>query len=900
MIGTVLDITERVKTEEELELFQLMIERSGDPAFLIDIDDNFRMAYVNAAAVKHFGVSREEILRWHIPDWDPNFSYADLPAHHAKMKANPGMTIETLHKVQGGALVPVEVSLNPIRYRGRNCHFGYFKNISERKDIEQKLNLAKEQAEEAARTKSEFLANMSHEIRTPMNAIINLSYLAQEGEALPVRTRDYIHKIESSANHLLGIINDILDFSKIEAGKLSIERAPFALHQMLDALSTVIGYRVVDKNLEVLFRIDPKVPNYLYGDSLRLTQVLTNLLGNAIKFTDEGEVVLSIEVAIQREGWADLTFVVSDTGKGMTEEEQSHLFQPFTQTDSSISRRYGGTGLGLVITQRLVEMMGGRISVDSVKAGGSRFTVSLSLEQNPEQGSLLPMRDYPDLSKIRVLVADDNETAREIFRENLAAFGISAEVLTGAEELLAHLRQHNGGGETPYDAVILDWKMPGIDGVDAARLIRHDAALTVQPHILLCTAYGTGSAIAGVEVGTFDATLSKPFSPSSLLDSLIDMMGYAVLSKHRSSAVLEQGLLEQLARRKGAHILVVEDNEINQEIARELLQRVGMVVTVASLASEAFQALEEQKFDMVLMDIQMPEMDGLEATRHIRRFEQFATLPIVAMTAHAMEQDRALSLAAGMNDHLTKPINPGELYQSVAQWITADLERGRQDSGLQAEVAGAAQMIERRIITRPIPGINVELGVSKLAGNHTLYRQLLLKFRQRNQQTDAKITDCIASRQFEEAAELVHGIKGVAGNLGALELFQKARELEQLLLTRAATTEITPLLEAFSAEHQRVMHSLAELEMESIPASTEQREVEWSLVRSLLDQLLQHVDSDLGLAMEISSQLAVQMRATSFETQYAVLEQALSDFDIESVKENATRILQQLAEGEGQ
>lgn len=899
MIGTVLDITDRVKTEEELELFQLMIEKSADPAFLIDIDDNFRMAYVNEAAVRHFATPREEILRWHIPDWDPNFSYADLPAHHAQMLAHPGMTIETQHKVKGGGLIPVEVSLNPIRYRGRNCHFGYFKNISERKEVEQKLNLAKEQAEEAARTKSEFLANMSHEIRTPMNAIINLSYLAQEGDALPPRTLDYIHKIESSANHLLGIINDILDFSKIEAGKLSIERAPFALHQMLDSLSTVIGYRVVEKNIEVLFRIDPRVPNYLYGDALRLTQILTNLLSNAIKFTDEGEVVLAIQSASPREGWVALTFVVSDTGRGMSAEEQRQLFQPFMQSDSSISRKYGGTGLGLVITQRLVQMMGGTISVESEKARGSRFSVSLGLELNPGQSSQLAQDNYPDLSRIRVLVADDNETAREIFRENLHSFGIAAEILPGAEELLQSLRQHNCGGERPYDVVILDWKMPGMDGVEAAGLIRQDSTLTVQPHILLCTAYGTGAATGGIEAGMIDATLSKPFSPSSLLDCMVDMMGYAVVTKHRSSTVLGQELMDELARRKGAQILVVEDNEINQEIARELLQKVGMVVTVASLAREAFQALEAQKFDLVLMDIQMPEMDGLEATHHIRRFEQFATLPIVAMTAHAMERDRELSLAAGMNDHLTKPINPSALYHAVTQWVAPGSDRGRQGDRRVSDAGAEAAVIERRIGTRPLPGINVEQGVSKLAGNHTLYRQLLRKFKERNRHADEAIAACISTQQFDEAIAQVHGIKGVAGNLGAEQLFQRAKALEQALMTRAGTAEISPLLSAFIAEQQRVMQGLDELDKETAPAATENHAVDLDVVRPLLEQLLQHLDSDLGQAMEMASQLALPMRGTSLEGEYVAMEQALSDFDIESAKERAAMMLHQLAEQKG-
>ncbi len=889
MIGTVLDITERVKAEEELELFQLMIEKSADPVFLIDIDDDFRMAYVNEAAVRHFGVSRDEILQWHIPDWDPNFSYDQLPAHHASMLDHPGMTIESLHRVKGGELVPVEISLNPIRYRGRNCHFGYFKNISGRKEVERELNLAKEQAEEATRTKSEFLANMSHEIRTPMNAIINLSYLLQEEVQLPARTLDYIKKIEVSANHLLGIINDILDFSKIEAGKLTLERAPFSLYQMLDSLSTVIGYRVVDKNIEVLFRIHPQVPNYLYGDVLRITQILTNLVSNAVKFTDEGEVVLSVQPGEQSAGRAGVEFIVTDTGRGMSDEEQHRLFQAFSQADSSISRKYGGTGLGLVITQRLVEMMGGTVSVESHKGRGSRFRVSLKLEINQEQSTQAINEGYPDLSKLRVLVADDNETAREVFRENLSSFGVKTELFASASELLEHLQEQSSEGGMPCDAVILDWKMPGIDGAEAARVIRNELKLESQPKILLCTAYGAGAAIDQVEQGVIDATLSKPFSPSSLLDSLVDMMGFNVPPRLRSSTGLDDALKEQLERRKGAHILVVEDNDINQEIARQLLQRVGMQVTVAALASEAFTALEEQKFDLIFMDIQMPEMDGLEATRHIRRFEKFACLPIVAMTAHAMERDRQLSLAAGMNDHLTKPINPSELYHAVVSWIAPGI-----DDTMQGDEAEEDTMIEKLISANSIPGINFEQGLSKLGGNHVLYRQLLTKFRQRNLHSDNDIATAIADNRFDEARELVHAVKGVAGNLGAEQLFLVAQKLEQALLASQDEAAVSKLLEAYIDEHQRVMKGLETADGEH--GAQEISELDVTSVNRLLGELMQYIDSDLGASMEIATALGKKMRNTLLDSEYTALESALSDFNIEAAKDCLVSIQQHIAE----
>ncbi len=893
MIGTVLDITERVKTEEELELFQLMIEKSSDPVFLIDVDDGFRMAYVNEAAVKHYGAPREEILSWHIPDWDPNFSYADLPEHRRQMLKHPGMTIESTHKLKSGELVPVEISLNPVRYRGRNCHFGYFKNISRRKAVERELTQAKEQAEEATRTKSEFLANMSHEIRTPMNAIINLAYLARDEEGLSERSRDYIRKIESSANHLLGIINDVLDFSKIEAGKLSIERVAFSLHQLLDSLSTVVGYRVVDKNLEVLFRIEPEVPNYLYGDPLRITQILTNLLSNAIKFTDKGEVVLVVRAKASSEDKVTLYFEVCDTGRGMTDEEKSRLFLAFSQADSSISRRYGGTGLGLVITEGLVQMMGGSVGVESRIGQGSRFTVELQLEKNLQQDKQIKHEDYPDLCRLRVLVADDNETAREIFRENLGAIGVENEVFSTADALLDRLRSANSNEDTPYDAVILDCEMSGIDGIEAAHRIRQQLVLTVQPHILLCTTFGTDSAAHLAEEGVVDGILSKPFSPSSLLDSLVNLMGYTALTRHHTSGQLSEELSQLLALREGANILVVEDNEINQEIARQLLQKVGMRVSVASLAREAFDALEQQHFDLILMDIQMPEMDGLEATRYIRRFEKFANLPVVAMTAHAMERDRQLSLAAGMNDHLTKPINPTEFYRTIVRWIAPQVsQEGRVDKVEHS----APKVIEHRISTRELPSINVKQGVSKLNGDHSLYHELLLKFRQRNMGAADDIATLIAENNLELAREQVHAIKGVAGNLGAEQLFESAGELEQALNSGAGAEKIAAFLSEFKLAHQSVMQGLEQLSDEQREAVVEERQLDGQTVSALLQELFSQLDHDLGRAVEIVSELKQQMSGTEMAKEYLALEQALSDFNTEAVKEDILHIRQKIAE----
>ncbi|MDH3393031.1 MAG: PAS domain S-box protein, partial [Desulfobulbaceae bacterium] len=413
MMGIVLDITEQEKAREDLELYRLMIEKTADPVFLIDIEDGFRMAYVNEAAVHHYGAPREEILTWRIPDWDPNFvAVDDLDAHLAEMKANPGLVIETLHRVKGGELVPVEVSLNLTTYKGKLCHFGYFKNISRRKEIEQKLHEAKEQAEAAARLKAEFLANMSHEIRTPMNAIINLSRMVLQTD-LQNRQRDYMEKVLRAGRQLLHTINDILDFSKIESGKMLIEPTPFSLVEVLSDVAGVITPGLGGKDLEFLVDLAPDVPCELIGDSMRLRQVLNNLAGNAVKFTEQGEVVLAVR-EIAREGeQVRVEFSVRDTGIGMTPEQQEHLFEPFHQADASISRRFGGTGLGLAISRKILRLMGkAELQVSSEAGKGSIFSFVLSFKLAAAgQG----FAGAVNMQEKRALVVEDNEPAREIF-----------------------------------------------------------------------------------------------------------------------------------------------------------------------------------------------------------------------------------------------------------------------------------------------------------------------------------------------------------------------------------------------------------------------------------------------------------------------------------------------------
>ncbi|HLN25547.1 MAG TPA: response regulator, partial [Patescibacteria group bacterium] len=480
-----------------------------------------------------------------------------------------------------------------------------FEDVTEHQRVERLLIEAKQAAEFANRAKGEFLANMSHEIRTPMNAIFGLSHLALRAEPTP-RQRDYLEKIHSSAFALLGIVNDVLDFSKIEAGRMEIEAVDVRLDEVLGAVSQMVALQAAQKGLELVIRIPMALPQGLIGDPLRLRQVALNLVSNAVKFTDHGEVVVSVDLVSHEDGQAVLRFEVRDTGIGISPQQRHGLFRAFSQADGSMTRRYGGTGLGLVISKRLVEMMGGAIDVDSTPGQGSRFWFTIpfgvtSVEQRP---AVMPASD---LRGLRVLVVDDSDTARTMLVECLRMLSFQAESCASGEEALVELvRATAGEGETPYDLVLLDWKMPGMDGVETARRIRDELNLTSLPTIFMVTAYDRNDVLDEAGGVRLDEVLTKPVTPSTLVDAIMRAFGRQVVELTAATAGILPGL-------QGARVLVVEDNEINRQVACEMLEAAGVVVAIAENGALAVEMLgaDPQAFDAVLMDVQMPVMDGL-------------------------------------------------------------------------------------------------------------------------------------------------------------------------------------------------------------------------------------------------------------------------------------------------
>lgn len=715
----------------------------------------------------------------------------------------------------------VAASLRAIEFDAQPAYLTMFADLTQRKKAEhellhfnenlesviqqrtEELRLAKEQASSANEAKGSFLANMSHEIRTPMNAIIGLSHLMQDTD-LTRKQRDYQAKTLSAAENLLGIINDILDFSKIEAGKLEIESVPFELSEVLDKLTAVAITRVEEKGLDLVYDYPPNLPVHLVGDPMRLQQVLLNLINNAVKFTDKGEVRLRIETITQLRTRADLRFSVCDTGIGISEEHQRNLFQSFSQADASVSRKYGGTGLGLAICKQLVGMMGGEIQVSSEMGVGSCFSFIARIGLQKNINSDIPPYIRAAIRDQRVLVVDDQENTRTMIANYLRTLGMKVITANHAEEAYALLADPTAG----ISLLMLDWKMPGIDGVQAARHIK-SLPQTTPPIIMM-----TGYQLADVSDGDVaDVWLRKPFSQSSFFDAIamalqLDDDAAVVLTPH-----LQHGI-DTLGHLGGAQVLLVEDNEVNQYIATALLNKVGIVVELANHGGEAVQKVSERSFDAVLMDLQMPVMGGMEATKIIRE-QQHATVPIIAMTANAMAGDAEACLAAGMNAHLAKPIEPEVMYRELCRWISP--------KSSPAGTIEASALVVQSHVADPLANItpdclDVKSGLQRVANDDTLYRKVLEKFY--HNQTISRLDDAEQANDTVLMQLEVHTLKGVAANIGAKTLADVAAKLEHELANANDVAHRQVLLEQLKSCFARLKEQLNPLFMTSVDAST--------------------------------------------------------------------------------
>lgn len=874
------DISEQKRLETHLSnsrsFLQSITDTIGEGIYTVTADG--RCTFLNPEAERLLGWRLDELqheqqrcfhemVQFQLSDC-PKVAHAECPVRDCISKRHTFRSDNGYFTRKSGERFPASVTAVPLTTNGQLIgHVGVFQDITERKAVEQQLHVAIRDAETANRAKSDFLANMSHEIRTPMNAVIGLSHLALQTE-LTETQQHYLTKIQGSAKNLLGIINDILDFSKIEAGRMSTEKVEFRLQDVFDQVTAVTAVSAAAKGLEFMVSRPADMPVSYIGDPLRIGQVLTNLANNAIKFTHHGDITLAVEEKTREECQAVLHFEIRDSGIGLSGGQQRKLFQAFSQADHSTTRKFGGTGLGLAICKRLVEMMGGTIGVTSELGVGSRFYFDLPLSVPPQSERPLSER-AAEMRNLRVLLVDDCESARDVLSAITRSLALRPTAVASGATCLAELRRHNGpAAQDPYRLLLLDWAMPGLDGGETLALLNGDPVIAHKPHTIAITAYGD---IAAPELSGFPVPiLTKPITPSSLLDRLQTLLSSPLVATRSSPSPAAIAIESAAAAIRGAQVLLVEDNEINREVAGTLMEGYGLRIHYAVDGRVALDAINTRRFDLVLMDIQMPVLDGYEVTRRIRAMEGMDALPIIALTAHAMKDDRDRCIAAGMNDHLAKPIDPQCLLDMLIKWIPPATRP------VTARVLPKGQAPLSACSGTDKEGPLFTAALQRVGGNRVLYRKLLARFRRDYHNLGERRP---SELNIDQQLLLVHSLRGAAATLGAEKLAEQAHHLEKRLQqgvhpTRQSWDALIPSIRAAIA----AMDASSPLLNQPAQDTATSREPNAALIGELcgrLHHLLAQGDLE---ALPLCHSLSHQLQNTRCAHRAVVIDQHAAEF----------------------
>jgi PAS domain S-box-containing protein len=845
--GIMEDITDQVnatlKLEESEQFSRNIMEGAADA--IVTINEFGIIQAFNKAAEQLFGYDRDEAIGKNVNLLVPN-PYHDNHDKYLQnylqtgVKKAIGTTAELSAIRKDGSEFPASIRIGEIKTDNRRIFTALIQDISTRKAYENAIIRSKEEAESAARMKSDFLANMSHEIRTPMNAIIGMSHLLLDTD-LDDKQLNYMTKVYRSSELLLNIINDILDMSKIDSGQLNIENISFNLDTVLEDITDAVSLSLKKKRIELTYWVDTDVPLNLIGDPMRLRQILLNLINNAIKFTKEkeGDIVLHINIKKLEKDSIVLHISVEDNGIGMSKEQQDKLFQAFVQADASTTRNYGGTGLGLVISKRLVEMMDGKIWVDSRLNEGSTFHFTATFGIDNTKDELL---DENILGNRNILFVDDNKSIRAMIEATMKRSGLNIEIAANAYEALKIIIKSTHG----IDLIVTDWKMHDIDGVDLIKVIRNEDDLVKQPEVLVLSGYQRSlveNAFEGLDVNYY---LEKPFCLSSLNDKITEI--FMKSSKYDLENIpLKNSSKESFKQLCGAYILLAEDNEINKELTIDLLDSVGVSAVVASNGQEVLDRLKEDEFDGILMDCQMPVMDGYEATRRIREDEKYKDLPIIALTANAMTEDFKRSIDAGMNDQVNKPIRPDDLFAAMTKWITPSkpIKEDNQVS-TEDEVSDSYEDSMMKKL-KSISELDIQSAMITTQNNLGLYIRILRKFLNSQRNFRDRFQKAISSSDKSAPQREAHTLKGIAGNIGADELYKLSQELENACMQEYTSSEIELKVKKVEESLTKLLNSLKFLKDEVVSDKKSDETIEVEKAIGLIEEssnLAQSYDTD--------------------------------------------------------